>query len=109
MHKLLTIGAAVVGLAVFCVAVVVTALPTSAEADNKNSAIAVDEIGRLTADSGFGTTRTDHGAPGAYERYGTYYAPPLAYYGPGSPGCYWHWRRVWDGNMWRQQHVYMCY
>jgi hypothetical protein len=41
--------------------------------------------------------------------YGTYYAPPAAYYGPGSPGCYWHWQRVWDGYRWHRQRVYMCY
>lgn len=89
-----------------CIAAMAAA--TSAEAGSRRSAVAAGVIGGLAAGAIIGSAIANSNGY-TYDGYGTYYAPPVAYYGPGSPGCYWHWQRVWDGYMWRNQRVYMCY
>lgn len=92
-----------------CVAGMMAAISGGVEARDRRGAVAAGVIGGLAAGAIIGSAIANSNGYGAYDGYGTYYAPPVAYYGPGSPGCYWHWQRVWDGYMWRQQRVYMCY
>ncbi|HXF89736.1 MAG TPA: hypothetical protein VNK48_15395 [Xanthobacteraceae bacterium] len=92
-----------------CIAAMAAAMPTGAEAGSRRGAVAAGVIGGLAAGAIIGSAIANSNGYGTYDGYGTYYAPPVAYYGPGSPGCYWHWQRVWDGYMWRNQRVYMCY
>ncbi|HWP26886.1 MAG TPA: hypothetical protein VNL39_11135 [Xanthobacteraceae bacterium] len=95
--------------AAVCIAVITTATPISAVAGDRRGAVAAGVVGGLAAGAIVGSAISNRRADGIYDSYGTYYAPPAAYYGPGSPGCYWHWQRVWDGYMWRSQRVYRCY
>ncbi len=103
MNKLFVKFAAAACVAAFAAA----AMPTGAEAGSRRGAVAAGVIGGLAASAIIGSAIAN--SNGTYDGYGAYYAPPAAYYGPGSPGCYWHWQRVWDGYMWRNQRVYMCY
>jgi hypothetical protein len=89
--------------AAFCIGAVLIAMPTGAQADRRG-AVAAGVIGGLAAGAIIGSAIANSNTP-----YGAYEAPSAPYYGPGSPGCYWHWQRVWDGFMWRRQRVYMCY
>jgi hypothetical protein len=104
MNKLFVKCAAAAG-----VAVMVAAMPMRAEAGDRRGAVAAGVIGGFAAGAIIGSAIANSNGHGTYDGYGTYYAPPAAYYGPGSPGCYWHWQRVWDGYTWRSQRVYMCY
>jgi hypothetical protein len=76
--------------------------PTSARAD-RSGAVAAGVIGGLAVGAMLGSAAAANGP------YYPYYAPPAAYYGPGSPGCYWQRQRVWDGFQWRRTRIYVCY
>lgn len=82
-----------------CLAVAALALPTSAKADN-SAAVAAGVIGGLAIGAAIGSAAAANNGP--------VYQPAQAYYGPGSPGCYWARQRVWDGYTWRKTRVWVC-
>jgi hypothetical protein len=88
-------------VAAVTLAAAAVAAPTSAQAD-KSGAVAAGVIGGLALGAMIGSAAANNGP--YYQ-----YPPAAAYYGPGSPGCYWHRQRVWDGFRWRSTRVYMCY
>jgi hypothetical protein len=77
------------------------AVPTTAHAD-RSGAVAAGVIGGLALGAMIGAAAANNGPYYPY-------APPAAYYGPGSPGCYWQSQRVWNGFMWRRTRIYVCY
>ena len=79
-------------------AIAVTATPTSAR-DN-SGAVAAGVIGGLAVGAMIGSAAAANNGP--------YYRPAPAYYGPGSPGCYWTRQRVWDGYTWQRTRVRVC-
>ena len=90
----------IVSYAAASLAVAILAMPTSAKADN-SGAVAAGVIGGLAVGAMIGSAAAANNGP--------YYQPAPAYYGPGSPGCYWQRQRVWDGFAWRMTRVRVCY
>ena len=82
-----------------CLAIAALVMPTSAKAEN-SSAVAAGVIGGLAIGAMIGSAAAANNSP--------YNQPAPAYYGPGSPGCYWARQRVWDGYYWRKTRIRVC-
>jgi hypothetical protein len=87
-------------VAVASLALGVVALQGPARADSRG-AVAAGIIGGVAVGAMIGAAAANNNAP--------YYPSSAAYYGPGSPGCYWQRQRYWDGFMWRWTRVRVCY